>query len=117
MNLTSHARALRADSTPAEREVWRWLRNRYLHGYKFRRQHPVGRFILDFYCPQLKLSIELDGRRHNTEAGAARDEARSRELARLGVTVLRFWNDDVRQQPTACWYVIVETVEKLHPSP
>jgi very-short-patch-repair endonuclease len=55
MSLVAHARRLRKQSTPAEKTLWHWLRHRYLNGYKFRRQHPVGRYILDFYCVELKL--------------------------------------------------------------
>ena len=92
--------------------MWHWLRHRYL-GYKFRRQHPIGRFILDFYCPELKLCIELDGRAHNTDAGAIRDDERSRHLEKLGITVLRFWNDDVRKHPDQCWDRVVHTIERI----
>jgi very-short-patch-repair endonuclease len=113
VDLIDRARELRKHLTPAERIVWRWLRDRYLDGYKFRRQHPMGRYILDFYCIELRLCIELDGRFHNTDEGAARDEARSQELSTRGVTVIRFWNDDVREQPDGCWAKIVETVENL----
>jgi very-short-patch-repair endonuclease len=104
---------LRKQWTPAERKVWYWLRRRYLDGHKFRRQHPVGRYILDFYCAELKLCIELDGYAHNTDPGAIRDAVRTDELSKHGITVLRFWNDDVRKYPDQCWEKIVEAVEAL----
>ena len=113
MSLTELARTLRKCATPTEKTMWHWLRHRYLVGYKFRRQHPMGRYILDFYCTELKLCIELDGRTHNTDHGAIHDEERTRRLSEMGVTVLRFWNDDVRKQPAGCWEAIVEVVEKL----
>jgi very-short-patch-repair endonuclease len=72
--------------------LWQKLRNRQL-GADFRRQHPAGSFILDFYCPALRLAIELDGGQHANES--KRDQERDAWLAQRGVTVLRFWNSDV----------------------
>src|SRR5450755_591674 len=76
------ARKLRADATPAERVVWNLLRNRNLGGWRFRRQHVIAGFIADFYCPELKLVVELDGGIHETQ----RDEDAKRDaaLSRLG---------------------------------
>ena len=68
-------------------------------GAKFRRQHPVAPYILDFYCHELKLAIELDGGQHNAEKGQAHDLKRTAFLEAQGITVLRFWNNDVFQQP------------------
>jgi very-short-patch-repair endonuclease len=89
---------LRKKATATERILWRHLRNRNFAGYKFRRQHPLDRYILDFYCPAAKLAIELDGGGHNYRGGQIRDETRSEFLARQGVVVLRFWNHQVRQE-------------------
>jgi len=117
-DLVPLARELRKCSTKAERIVWHWLRNRYLGGIKFRRQHPIGPYILDFYCAELRLCIELDGGMHNTTVGALRDEIRTRQLTEHGITVLRLWNDYVRGQPDGAWELIVATVERLRgPSP
>jgi very-short-patch-repair endonuclease len=85
---------MRRQPTEAERRLWLHLRNRQLAGLKFRRQHPVGRFVLDFYCPAKKLVIELDGSAH--EGRATADAERSLHLAAHDYTVLRFDNDDVR---------------------
>lgn len=70
-----------------------------MNGAKFRRQHPVAPYVLDFYCHELKLAIELDGGQHNEEQGLAHDRQRTAFLEAQGITVLRFWNNDVFQQP------------------
>jgi len=81
------ARSLRERSTRTERTVWNWLRNRTLFGLKFRSQHPVDHYILDFYCPELKLCIELDGGVHNEFSVAMHDAQRDNDLAKLAITV------------------------------
>ena len=86
---------LRNNGTSAEATLWRLLSNKKLEGRKFRRQHSVENYILDFYCPSEKLAIELDGARHFTELGLKEDESRDKELQRLGIRVLRFENEDV----------------------
>lgn len=92
------ARLLRKKATEAERTLWRHLRNRNFAGYKFRRQHPADPYVLDFYCAAAKLAIKLDGGGHNYRAGQTRDRRRSEFLARRRVTVLRFWNHQVREE-------------------
>ncbi len=87
------ARELREATTDAEKKVWRHIRSRQLLGMKFRRQHPVGKYIVDFYCDEAKLAIELDGGQHASSSGY--DTTRSQELERLGILVLRFWNNEV----------------------
>jgi very-short-patch-repair endonuclease len=94
----NRARLLRKKATEAERILWRHLRNRNFAGYKFRRQHPLDCYILDFYCPAAKLAIELDGGGHSYRTGQIRDRRRSKLLACRGITVLRFWNHQVRQE-------------------
>jgi very-short-patch-repair endonuclease len=85
------ARALRRQMTAAEAELWNGLRG---WGFaKFRRQHPVDRFILDFYCPAARLCVELDGSVHDAQAD--RDEARTAVLEARGIHVLRFRNHEV----------------------
>jgi len=85
-------RHLRTNSTEAEQRLWRALRNRQLAGYKFRRQHPIPPFIVDFICLERRLIIELDGGQH-AEA-VVPDEARTAHLEGLGYKVLRFWNHE-----------------------
>jgi len=89
----SNARALRADMPDAEQCLWRGLRNRQLHGARFRRQHPIGPFIADFACVEHRLVIEVDGGHHAEREGA--DAARTEYLRRDGWRVLRYWNNDV----------------------
>ena len=92
---TEKARRLRRDSTLVERRLWYRLRNGQIDGHRFRRQHPVGPYVLDFYCPRLRLAIELDGGQHNFPGESERDRRRELWLAARGITVLRFWNSDV----------------------
>ena len=114
------ARLLRKKATEPERILWRHVRNRNFAGYKFRRQHPLDDYVLDFYCPSAKLAIELDGGGHNYRSGQTRDRTRSQFLARHGVIVLRFWNHQVRQEldsvVRAIWFALEER-RKSNPSP
>ena len=89
-------RQLRVNATEAEIYLWSILRNRKLNGLKFRRQHPLLQgFILDFYCDELKLAIELDGGYHNTKEQVKYDELRTIEINYQLITVIRFKNSDV----------------------
>jgi very-short-patch-repair endonuclease len=90
-------RALRTDGTDAEAALWFHLRDRRMSGFKFRRQHPVGPFIVDFYCPERHLAIELDGGQHFELAALAYDERRTDLLLSQGIRVLRFSNDLIFQ--------------------
>ena len=94
-------RCLRKKLTPAEATLWSLLRNRQLEGRKFRRQHSVGKYILDFYCPSEKLAIELDGEHHFTDQGSSHDEKRTNYLTSLKIQVIRFENEEVFQSPSA----------------
>lgn len=93
--LRKAARALRGNMTDAEQILWRSLRGKQLGGFRFRRQHPVERFVLDFYCCDAKLAVELDGGQHNEPAGQAHDEARTALLEKREIQVIRFWNNEV----------------------
>ncbi|WP_236018863.1 endonuclease domain-containing protein [Geomonas propionica] len=93
-NLRDFARSLRGNQTDAENLLWLLLRNRQL-GFKFRRQHPIAGYILDFFCHEAGLCIELDGGQHNSYAAAARDKHRTEKLATLGICVIRFWDHEV----------------------
>jgi very-short-patch-repair endonuclease len=108
---TARARRLRRESTEVEKRLWTKLRDGRLDGLSFRRQHPAGPFILDFYCPQLRLSIELDGSQHQTNE--LHDVRRAAWLRRCGVTELRFWNKDVTRNLVGVLEVIAETATRL----
>ncbi len=109
-NTLAFARNLRQQSTAAEQLLWRLLRNRRLTGYKFRRQHPVPPYVLDFYCDAKKLAIELDGGQHNTDEARAHDEIRTVFLNSRGIQVLRFWNDIVLTETDAVLEAILNTL-------
>jgi very-short-patch-repair endonuclease len=110
--LLERARELRHPQTPAEATLWGALRNRNLN-YKFRRQHPIDRFIVDFYCAQAKLCIEIDGDSHGEASQVEYDAARTACLEELGYKVIRFNNEDVRYNPDAVLDEIIRTVETL----
>lgn len=87
------AKEPRRNQPPAERVLWDALRGRKLNGLRFRQQHAVGPFVLDFYCPSCKLAIEVDGGIHDEQV--EQDEHRDRHLAAYGYRVLRFRNEEV----------------------
>ncbi len=91
---TALARAMRHQPTDAEAQLWSRLRNRQLDGWKFRRQVPYGGYVLDFYCAEAKLAIEVDGGQH-AEERKKHDERRTTFLGTEGVCVVRIWNSDV----------------------
>ena len=95
--------------------LWQKLRNHQLD-VDFRRQHPAGHFILDFYAPALRLAIELDGGQHSDRAAASKDELRTRWLGARGVTMLRFWNSDVIQNLPGVLEVIAIKIAELQDS-
>src|ERR1051325_7582514 len=92
------ARRLRQRETWAEKLVWRWLRDRRFSDYKFRRQHPYGPHVLDFFCIEAKLNIELDGFQHGFPEALAKDAERHAWLKARGVKVMRFWNSRLRRE-------------------
>ena len=106
------AREMRHPQTPAEATLWRTLRDRNLN-YKFRRQHPIDKFIVDFYCAQAKLCIELDGDTHFEPSQQEYDLARTAYLEALGYKVIRFSNQDVRYNLQSVIDEIVRTIETL----
>lgn len=93
--LYQYGRELRKESTEAEKLLWAVLRNSKLNGLKFRRQHPLDKFIVDFYCNEKKLVVELDGGVHNEKINKVYDEARTAMLAGPNFIVLRFKNEEV----------------------
>jgi very-short-patch-repair endonuclease len=87
-----------------------------LDGLSFRRQHPAGPYVLDFYCPALRLAIELDGSQHAEQPQRSRDERRSAWLRSCGVTELRFWNNDVTQNLRGVLEKIIAVADELRAS-
>jgi very-short-patch-repair endonuclease len=113
--LLAFARGLRGQQTDAEAYLWALLRNGRLAGWKFRRQHPVHPYILDFYCHRAKLAVELDGGQHHGEAGRAHDEERAQHLQSQGIHVLRFWNVKVFEEVESVLEVILKALEERGP--
>ena len=105
------ARSLRKTSTDAEQRLWSELRNRELLGFKFRRQHPVGDRIVDFYCAEAKLAIELDGSGHLYDLKREGDLDREIELYEKGVRVLRFSNSDVFEKLDCVLNLIIYAID------
>ena len=100
------ARSLRRSMTEGERRLWSLLRRKKISGFRFRRQAPIGPYIADFFCPEARLIIELDGEPHSEEAQMRRDNARTQWLQAHGCRVIRFWNLEVFRHPTE----VVETI-------
>ncbi|MEM1044417.1 MAG: endonuclease domain-containing protein [Bacteroidota bacterium] len=98
-HLRAIRKSLRKRSTPAERRLWQILRARRLQGVKFRRQHGIGRYVVDFYCPAARLAVEVDGAVHDDPLRAEADRQRQAEIEALGIRVVRFSNDDVLRMP------------------
>jgi very-short-patch-repair endonuclease len=105
-------RRLRKNATDAEQKLWSVLRSRRMASLKFFRQYSVVPYILDFYCPELRLAIEVDGGQHADVYGQQRDAHRDRYLKELNIRVIRFWNNDVLQNIEGVGQKIKEEVEK-----
>lgn len=97
---------LRNNSTSAEATLWNLLKNKQVGAYKFRRQHSIGNYIIDFYCPTLQLAIELDGEPHAGLINIVRDTERDKFLNQYGITVFRYENRWVFEYP----HVIIEEI-------
>ncbi len=106
--LIERARELRRNATEAERLLWQHLRRLQLHGYRFRRQHPLGEYILDFFCFEKALAIELDGNEHLQQVEY--DSERTKWLESQGIQVLRFQNAQVLQEIEAVKQAILEAL-------
>ena len=102
--LTKHAKILRKNSTKAETLLWSRLRSKQLGGIKFRRQQPIGNYIVDFVSFEKRIIVELDGGQHATEK--KRDRIRDERLTEDRFTVLRFWNNDVLENIDAVLEII-----------
>jgi lysyl-tRNA synthetase class 2 len=109
------ARNLRRNQTHAERTLWFRLRDRRLGGWKFRRQFPIDRFTVDFFCADAHLIIELDGGQHAIRSVA--DAQRTKILEAMGYLVLRYWNNDVMQNTDGVLEDIYAALERHRPEP
>ncbi|MEQ1527421.1 MAG: endonuclease domain-containing protein [Gallionella sp.] len=111
--ITDRARTLRSNMTDVERLLWQSLRGKQINGYRFRRQHPIGKYIADFACVEQRLVVELDGSQHQNQL--AYDEQRSLYLQEQGWRVLRFWNNDMLENFEGVLFVIAEHLEVAPP--
>jgi very-short-patch-repair endonuclease len=110
MDGITRSRALRQEMPPAQRRFWRLLRDRRFAGYKFRREHPLGPYVLDFYCAEAKVSVELDGGHHGVPNQQQQDKEKEAYLLSRGILTKRFWNWQVWQEPAvvkdALWLLL-----------
>ena len=111
--LSDRARQMRKEDTKAEKAAWELLRDRRTLGLKFRRQVLIDRYIVDFYCPEIRLIIEIDGGVHDRTEQAKWDEIRDARLAELGYRMLHVRNEDVLNDPER----FTERIRSHHPSP
>jgi very-short-patch-repair endonuclease len=109
------AKALRREMTEAERKIWNRLRSRQTEGYRFRRQVPLGRYIADFVCHEVRLIVEIDGGQH--DLSSEREVLRTRFFESQGYHVLRFWNNAVLENPDGVQTVIAQELLRGSPPP
>ena len=109
-NRTTLARNLRRKQTDAERKLWLILRSRQFENSKFRRQEPIGKYIVDSVSLERELIIELDGGQHNQQSEMENDEVRTKWLEKKGFRVIRFWNNDVLQNIDGVAFKILEII-------
>lgn len=115
--MTARGRRLRKEPSEAENKMWRLVRRQQLAGLGFRRQHAIGSYVLDCYCPALKLGVELDGGQHAEPAQAAHDRRRTRWLAEKDIKVIRFWNNDVLGNIEGVWTVLMREIDGRRGTP
>jgi adenine-specific DNA-methyltransferase len=113
--LRDRSRQLRRNQTDAEKALWRLLRASNLAGFKFRRQHPLAGYIVDFVCLERKLIVELDGGQHAQQT--AYDQAREEKLQALRFRTIRIWNNQLLEEREAAATVILEALTAPHPGP
>jgi very-short-patch-repair endonuclease len=106
-------RNLRKNQTFCEKILWIYLRDRKTLGYKFRRQYSVDHYVIDFYCPELKLAIELDGSVHDIPDQKEYDEYRQEYLERFGITFCRFTNDELMGNANTTFEIIEKAIKTI----
>lgn len=107
------AQQMRKEPTKAESILWTYLSGKQMQGLKFRRQHPLDNFILDFYCHEIKLSIEVDGEIHQNEMQATYDKERTKYLQDKGINELRFKNETIINRITDALNEIEKTIRQI----
>ena len=111
-NKTILARNLRKNATIQERRLWNLLKNRKFYNLKFKRQQPVGEYIVDFICKEAKIIIEVDGGQHNANDNVHLDKERTNYLENLGYKVIRFWNNEIYENIEG---VLLKIKEEINP--
>jgi len=114
MGLIPFARKLRRDQTDAEKKIWYFLRDRRLGGHKFKRQYPIGHYIVDFCCFEKYIIVELDGGQHALQVN--KDIQRTKYLKNKGYRVLRFWDNEALKETEAVLEVILSKLDSPHPT-
>ena len=109
-------RILRKKETGAEKILWFKLRNKQLFGYKFRRQHGIGKYIVDFYCPEKRLVVEIDGVTHYSDTQIEYDKQRQAEIEKLGIRFIRVTNTDVYTNVDGVLHLIAEKLLAIQTS-
>ena len=112
-DLRERRRELRNNKTPAEKILWKHISKNQVCNLRFLRQYSIGPYILDFFCPKLRLGIELDGSVHKEKEARTYDKDREKYLESLDITVIRFWNDEVLKNMKEVKTKIQNVIEKL----
>lgn len=113
--LKEYARSLRNKSTPGEIALWKKVRAKQIQGYDFHRQKPIGEYIVDFFCPELMLAIEIDGISHDNKKALVNDAHRQRDIEKLGITVLRFTEEETLKNTGTVVEQIEYWIKTAHP--
>ena len=111
--LIERRRQLRQQQTLPEKIIWEHVRNRRLLGYKFRRQYSVDKFVIDFYCPELKLAIEVDGSIHDSAEQKSYDKMRQHKIENYGITFFRITNEELMSNPNMAFERIESCIKSL----
>jgi very-short-patch-repair endonuclease len=111
------ARRLRREATDAERKLWFFLRDKRFGGLRWRRQQPIGPYVVDFFCPSERLIVELDGGQHGDERVKAYDDDRTRWLQARGYRVIRLWNVDFLEDPATAVDFLWSQMRQATPHP
>jgi len=114
---TRIARILRKNLTPQERKIWEIVRAHRFYGLEFRRQYPVGRYIVDFICKEKKIIIEIDGGQHNQDINKELDIQRTNYLISKGYKVIRFWNNEIDNNIAGVYEILKKYIDSSNQPP